>query len=219
MESIIDLSKNLQAKLEPHTEEILRLQDILMLRRWIPMVIIAVLVNIIFALFYWLHLSSYSVVLIFVALGTVLPKVGKVILPIITKAPLVQVPEGSIFVRFSTSDIAAFVGSILYLGFAFSEYVILSVRSKDIMKTGLSLFGVLLFFFLFLSIPDFVTSWIIVNVLLWLPFLIRCVQGKVFQNLFAKIWSKLTAIAARVFHRKPKDQQTPAPEEEHQKTE
>ena len=166
MEQAKVFAKKLYNALLPHEKTILKIEDILCFNRpWYIGAILIFLANFVYILGCVFGFSTYSAILCFVAIFSTIKFWGPVVSKFLLSEELTDLP------RFTLKEICAGAGTLAFLVATLRHTAIEGITKQHIMSMLITLFVLLLLFYLFLSIPDYIVGFLLMNGLLLAPYL------------------------------------------------
>lgn len=176
MQSAKEFAQTVYDKIQPNEEDFNKIQDILLFFNKKKSIIVLVGINLILYALYFLGLSCYSIFFLCLGLYFASPFYLPVILPILrtfilgSKTEVILDPNTE---RYTVQEFSAFCGTVKY---QFNAQLI-NARAGIENKSSFLMFGTLFvlnfLFFLFLSVPDPITIFLVINGCLLLPMLLQ----------------------------------------------
>lgn len=176
MQSAKQFAQSVYDKIKPKEEDFNRIQDLLLFFNKKRSIIVFVGINLIFLALYFLRLSCYSYFFLFLGLYFASPFYVPIILPIFRTfifGDKVEISPESESQRYTVQEFSAFCGTVKYQANAQLVNARAGIENKSAFLMFGSLFVLNFVFFLFLSIPDALTVFIILNGCLFLPLLLQ----------------------------------------------
>lgn len=186
MEDAKEFAQKIYDKIKPNEEDFDKIQDICLFYNKKKSAIVFISINLIFFLLYLLKLSAYSYVLLALGLYFASPFYWPIIRPILHKFVLgdkVEICPDPSCQRYTAQEISAFCGTVKYQTHQQLVNARVGIENKSAFLMFGTMFALNFIFFLFLSIPDALTIFILLNGTMLLPLLLQKSVTQQFDNI------------------------------------
>ena len=166
MEQAKIFAKKLYNALLPHEKTILKVEDILCFNRpWYIGLILIILANLVYILGCVFGFSTYSAIFCIIGIFSTIKFWGPIVSNFLLSEELTDLP------RFTLKEICAGAGTLAFLVATLRHTALEGITNKHTMSMFITLFVLLLLFYLFLSIPDYIVGFLLLNGILLAPYL------------------------------------------------
>lgn len=187
MEAAKQFAQAVYNKLKIHEEDFYKLEDVCLFINRRNSIIAFAFINLAFFGLYLLHLTSYSYIFIFLGLYFVaqyfLPIVGPIFRKLLFASKVQDIPPDAQQQRYTIKEVSATAGTIYFLAHKEITRSFEGIETKQSFSMFLTLFILNFVFYFFLSIPDPLTIFFLLNGLLLLPYLLQQKLSKKFEAI------------------------------------
>lgn len=173
-ESAKKFAQKVNSVLAANESDIMKLQDVVLFYHPIRAVIIFVVINLIILLLDLGPFPGYTLIFFGLAIGSVFSTFRTLLKPLVAlllPKEILELTDESQDKRYEIAQISAFIGLLYYLCLNFFKQLDWTMKEKQLAPILVYLFILLFAFYLFLSLGDVVSVFILVNLFLLLPYL------------------------------------------------
>jgi hypothetical protein len=161
----------------PFEEELMKLQDIMFLRRKKTAAILLFNINTVFFLLYLIRPNTVLIAELIYAIYQMRDLIFKKISKRYFRSKIVNIKKNPEEIRYSVAEISAFIESSIFLGKEMLKYSIQIVFSFDMPKIVFIATLLAALTIIFSIIGDIITLWIFANLLFFLPLICSKLTG------------------------------------------